>query len=75
MTETSPKRKTPLGTVEKKVERNVERRRNGEKAQWKVQKEVGVGAKERAGFLSAVYCCPSAGWRGLRLIMRESSGA
>jgi hypothetical protein len=36
---------------------------------------VGVGAEERAGFLSKVYCCPSTGWRGLRLIMRESSGA
>ena len=47
----------------------------GEKELWKVQKEVGVGAEERAGFLSKVYCCPSTGWRGLRLIMRESSGA
>jgi hypothetical protein len=58
-----------------KEERNGERRRNGEKELWKVQKGVVVGAEERAGFLSKVYCCPSTGWRGLRLIMRESSGA
>ncbi len=48
---------------------------NVEKELWKVLKGVGMGEEERAGFLSAVYCCPSTGWRGLRLIMRESSGA